>query len=474
MNANLKNKLPQEGTGNTGESLPESNSGSPSYSGGGTTLRSDGYGINPMNKPKLPNMVQQTFHRSMFERTRSNSLSALNKEQEPTLFLTTTKDLEHSTWQSDQVPLIKRKRNESHSDLKENSNKLQKTTYSIPTHNQFETLEILDEDGSDPKPKIPKPEPIFVTGVAYIKTLKDILNKITNDDPMTYTMTTLRSGHVVKILPRDIEMYKKIRDNFITNNISHYTYKLKSERAYRVVLRGLHSTEDTEVIKSELRDLGHEVRNIVNVRHKTTKQDLPLFYIDLEPKHNNKEVFKVNRLNNMKVSFEAPYKTTEILQCKRCQRFGHSKNQCYRPHRCVKCGGDHPTVSCKKTPDTEATCVNCQEKHPASYKGCIKYKQYKQQILKINPKNVIKDTPASQPNKEKPRKAEYTKNIFKTYADAVNSNNNKQQTESHLIDSSELNKLIDSMFNKFQTIMTNMIDSMMNRMIQLISRLVPK
>lgn len=32
----------------------------------------------------------------------------------------------------------------------------------------------------------------------------------------------------------------------------------------------------------------------------------------------------------MKVTFEVPYKKKEILKCKRCQGFGHSKNQCFR------------------------------------------------------------------------------------------------------------------------------------------------
>lgn len=222
-----------------------------------------------------------------------------------------------------------------------------------------------------------------MTGVKDIILLKDTVNTIV--DSKSYTLTALRCGHVIKLMPIDITTYKAIRNNFITNDISHYTYQLKCERAYRVVLRGLHSTEDISLIKKELNEKGHEVRQIVNVRHRNTKEALPLFYVDLEPEKNNKDIFNVRYLSQMKVTFEAPYKKKEILECKRCQRFGHSKNQCLRPYRCVKCGNDHSTSSCKKTSDTSATCANCQENHPASYKGCIKYKQYKERILKIKP-----------------------------------------------------------------------------------------
>lgn len=189
------------------------------------------------------------------------------------------------------------------------TNKLTKTTYAVSTKNRYQILETVTNEESnehqkDLKP--PKPEPIFVTGVIDIKKLKELLSTIVESEK--YTMTTLRSGHIVKIMPTDVDTYKHIRANFITNDVSHYTYKLKSERAYRVVLRGLHSSEDTDQIKQELFELGHDVRQITNVIHKTTKTPLPLYYVDLEPKHNNKEIFKIKQINRIKIVFEAPYK----------------------------------------------------------------------------------------------------------------------------------------------------------------------
>lgn len=286
-------------------------------------------------------------------------------------------------------------------------------------------------------------------------------------------MTTLKSGHIVKIMPSDVETYKVIRENFVKNNISHYTYQLKSERAYRVVLRGLHSSEDTEVIKNELSELGHDIRQIINVRHKTTKNPLPLFYVDLEPKFNNKEIFKINRLNYMKISFEAPYKKKEVLQCKRCQRFGHSKNQCLRPYRCVKCGKDHPTTTCLKTPDTDATCANCQEKHPASYKGCIKYQQYRELIVKSKQKHQqpqprIKE---NDEDNERPKSNQYIRQNF-TYADATNVSKKRNESTERNTNNTNIVEIMDSMFNKLQNLMSKMLDSMMDRMINLIKPLI--
>ncbi|KAH9642062.1 hypothetical protein HF086_015183, partial [Spodoptera exigua] len=167
-------------------------------------------------------------------------------------------DKEKNTWQQDRIPKIKRKRMESKSPQIGNLKKKTNTTeYVISTQNQFEILgEVEDKPAIIETEKPPKPEPIFVTGVLDINTLKNLLLRITTEG--NFTMTTLRSGHIVKVMPASIEVYKKIREKFITDNISHYTYMLKSERPYRVVVRGLHSSEDTSEIKEALKSHGHE------------------------------------------------------------------------------------------------------------------------------------------------------------------------------------------------------------------------
>lgn len=347
-------------------------------------------------------------------------------------------------------------------------------TYAIPTYNQFDVLDD-EKAATDNKEteKPPKPEPIFVTGVLDINALRNKLKEITTTDD--YTMTTLRSGHIVKMMPANIEIYKSIREKFISDNISHYTYMLKSERPYRVVLRGLHSSEDTTEINETLKHNGHEVRQIVNVRHRTSKEPLPLFYVDLGPKSNNRDIFNLKYLNHMKVTFEPPYKKKEIIQCKRCQRFGHSKNQCHRPFRCVKCGEDHPTSTCKKTKDSVATCANCQQKHPASYRGCVKYKQYKEHFLKIQPKatraNVIKRQ-TRKPEVDIPLTNNNTLNKnTPTYAEATKTKTNDTTNSNEPVQMQQLEDILDKMFNRMQTMMINMVDNMMDRFIQLVGSL---
>lgn len=519
MNSRFKTYIPQEGSDTVGQSLSDEKSGCLMDSGEGTISRvilakndsrmiydndsksqanfgrsnkivrtPPGTIIKPSklsiengSKHKTPEKMEHEY--ASLETPENDSTNTPNKSlvcKNKTKLKPTTnkqnKNIKALNWQNDETPKPKRKVAEiSPKNQATAKRPKSKTTFTVPTSNQFDELEQDNINNVEETERPAKAEPIFVTGVLNINVLKETLGSITNNQ--TYSMTTLRNGHTVKIVPTTIETYKLIRSNFTENNISHYTYQLKSERAYRVVLRGLHHSENIEDIEDELTKMGHEARHIVNVLHRKTKEKLPLFYIDLEPKPNNKEIFNVKYLNHMKVSFEAPYKKKDIIQCKRCQRFGHTKNQCMRPYRCVKCGNDHPTASCQKQSNTDATCANCEGKHPASYKGCQKYQQYRQNILKLKPKepnkqNVLVKSPkefvpiTSQLNRNQTPKSTYAEVVKRNHQTNLNQNRNSE--------SNDITTIIDNMFNKLQHFMCNMIDNMMDRMIQLFTQITQK
>ena len=107
-----------------------------------------------------------------------------------------------------------------------------------------------------------------------------------------------------------------------------------------------------------LERLGHEVINVSNIRHRVSKNPLSLFFIDLKQKPNNKEIYNISRLMNAIVKFEPPQIKKEIVQCKRCQRFGHAQKYCNHTFRCVKCAGTQPTDQCSKSPETPAKCIH--------------------------------------------------------------------------------------------------------------------
>jgi len=139
-------------------------------------------------------------------------------------------------------------------------------------------------------------------------------------------------NETVKFNVNTSESYRKVIKRLKDDKIVHHTYQIREERAYRVVLRNLHHSIPANEIQAELESLGHKIRNELNIRQRVTKEPLPLYFVDLEPQDNNKNIYDLQLLCNMKVVVEAPRKKNHIVQCTRCQSYGHTKTYLSRPY----------------------------------------------------------------------------------------------------------------------------------------------
>ena len=164
----------------------------------------------------------------------------------------------------------------------------------------------------------------------------------------------------------------------------------------------------------------------MNGRHWRTKEPLNLFFIDLELAENNTEVFKIQRLLNLAVVIETPKKSKGIIQCTRCQQYGHSKTYCNKSFVCVKCGGRHNTAECRKPKDIPATCALCNGPHTANYKGC----EFYHNLLRVkgnanNRLNVHTATPMPTPPTPQPP----SRRQRLTYADIIKGKHTTEMDE---------------------------------------------
>lgn len=270
-----------------------------------------------------------------------------------------------------------------------------KNTLVISTNNKFSALSVLEnreEDVKDPStpetadvitpdtmevvPGVKKstPPPIMVSDVANYKSMMENILRIISAE---YVTTKSLANDVVKISVSDIDSYRRLIKDFRNRGITFYTYQIKTERAFRVVIRGLHQTCSPEDIKEALLEIGFEVRNVVNIRHHRTKDLLPLFFVDLEPQEGSKKIYDVKTLLYQKIRVETPRPKTEVTQCQRCQQFGHTKTYCTLPHVCVKCGQAHDNRLCTKKPEEKPKCGLCKGEHTANYRGCPVYLKIK-------------------------------------------------------------------------------------------------
>jgi hypothetical protein len=96
-----------------------------------------------------------------------------------------------------------------------------------------------------------------------------------------------------------------------------------------------------------------------------------MFFVELRPASNNKDIFNVEYTHQCKITFELPKHIWDIAQCANCQRYGHTKNHCHLKLRCVKCTDDHMTNQYHwKERSRDVQCVLRGGNHPANYKGC--------------------------------------------------------------------------------------------------------
>jgi hypothetical protein len=269
-----------------------------------------------------------------------------------------------------------------------------KVASELPTSNRYQVLTNNTQNEPEknvgttgeitPKPHA-KPPPIFVYDVFNYPKMIEQLTEVAEEEQ--YNTKSL-ANNVVKINCNTPDTYRRMITYMREHNVMYHSYQTKEDRAFRVVIKYLHPSIQTEAIATELSQYGHKVRNITNARHHRTKESLNIFFADLEPSDNNKEVYNIDRLQNKLIRIEPPRKFNTVIQCTRCQLYGHSKTYCNRPFLCVKCGGPHNSTTCKKSNNTPATCGLCGGSHPANYKGCEYYRNIKRnKVITHKPMN---------------------------------------------------------------------------------------
>ena len=348
----------------------------------------------------------------------------------------------------------------------------QPTQAHIHTTNRFEALDQqhADESNDQTPPHTlptPRPPPIIIYGVLNYKKMVENLTTVTEEE--TFQCKVLQND-TIKISANSVDTYRKLIRHLNSEKIIHHTYQLKQNRAYRVVIRNLHYSVPVDEISEELRSHGHPVRNIINIRHRVHKHPLSMFYVDLEPQHNNKEVYNLQYLSNMKITVEPPNKTRTILQCTRCQLYGHSKTYCTRPYKCVKCGGGHMTTNCPKPKDTPAKCALCSGSHTANYKGCTVYRdlinaRHTQTARHSRQQNITQNITQNTPPILTPQPAAQTTITYSQALKDNNTHNNQDNTGLQLhVFLSEFKAMFTQLMNQNSTILT-MLSAILNNKI---------
>lgn len=210
----------------------------------------------------------------------------------------------------------------------------------------------------------------------------------------------------IAIYLSNIDDYKRVRGHLEKANAKFFSYTPKCLKTKTYLMKGLNGNTDPKEILDELCLLQKEklqilkVENFVTKRSKQNNTVLPIFMVQISAESNVNDLKSIKTVLYHCIKWE-PLRRPEITQCRNCQSFFHSSSNCHLTSRCVKCSEPHRSENCplSKEPMTEKDklyCVLCKKYgHPASYRGCERYKELlnrikikKQKLVSNNNKNA--------------------------------------------------------------------------------------
>jgi len=162
--------------------------------------------------------------------------------------------------------------------------------------------------------------------------------------------------------------------------LSFDTFTLPEDRCARLLVKNLGRGMPESVVREELETVGINVQWVTQIRSGHRDQDTnknspstPHFIVSVARGPEVSTVRSITDLCGLRVSVESYVAPKGPMQCKGCQRFGHTQRNCGYGPRCVACGGFHLPGVCS-TPREQPQCCGCGGNHTANYSGCVKWR----------------------------------------------------------------------------------------------------
>lgn len=261
----------------------------------------------------------------------------------------------------------------------------------VPTNNRFDPLSPKPndniEDNNDSEIELQtkptettkknsedrrKPPPIVIhsTPPSHKELIDELKAHIKKGFHVKYTLRK------TNLFIHDLDEYReyiKILDNA---EMEFHTYADKDQKHHAFVLAGLPRDVSVDEIKEDI-ESSYNIKIIKVYAMKTAYR--PLYLIITEQNITLKHITqKVRYVSNIKVTWEKHRNSKVIIQCHRCQEWGHGTTLCRVSPKCLKCAGPHWSRECSIKEHNEENqkklrCINCKQNHTANSTQCPIY-----------------------------------------------------------------------------------------------------
>jgi len=147
--------------------------------------------------------------------------------------------------------------------------------------------------------------------------------------------------------------------------VSFHTFTLPEDRCPPLLVKNFDRGMTESVVREELETLGIDFQGVTQLRSGRRDQDPtkdrptnPHFIVSGARGPEVSRVRSITELCGLRVSMESYLAPKGPMQCKRCQRFGHTQRNCGYVPRCVACGGSHLSGGCSN-PREQPQCCGC-------------------------------------------------------------------------------------------------------------------
>lgn len=189
----------------------------------------------------------------------------------------------------------------------------------------------------------------------------------------------LRNGDEIFIQPANalsrltIANITNLQYMFPNSKIAIRSPMQKKKEAPSYVITNVSFNYSVEDIKTELNNCELPPKEVSRIVSRATNKQTKLIRVFAShPSHVITAVKNGVILGFQKHRCEESNRKPNVVQCFKCQGYGHVSKDCPNTLKCLRCSGEHTVKDCQK-PKEDPVCANCNEKHASIYKGCRVY-----------------------------------------------------------------------------------------------------
>jgi hypothetical protein len=186
-----------------------------------------------------------------------------------------------------------------------------------------------------------------------------------------------------------------LRSLDVSKGVIFHIFSLPEDKCVRLLIKNLGRRMPETVVRKEFEALGTCVHGVLHLYSRLRDQDpekdgpaTPYFIVTMARGTDVSRVSAITQVCRLRITVQSYTAPRRPLQCRRCQRFGHTQRGSSYAPRGIAFAEAHLSHACS-TPKQQLQCCSCGGNHTANYRGCGKWKEAKAALVRRAPAGLV-------------------------------------------------------------------------------------